>query len=82
MRVDTRLIKYIRADKAGGLNACYNLLSKTRKKYVRYLVARYGYPVRIAVQRAYIFGFDAWPYDYRAGHIEHETMAREYFGKW
>lgn len=49
----------------GGLQRAWALLSKPRKRYARYLVERYAYPVRIALQTAYINGFDRWPYDYR-----------------
>ena len=58
----------------------FSLLSKKEKAYAAYLIRRYGYPVNIAIQRAYVFGFDAFPYDYRTNHATTETLAAADFG--
>ena len=63
-----------------GLSGVLVLLSKARKRYARYLVERYGYPVRLAIQHAYIFGFDAWPYDYRTDTCVREERSARSFG--
>lgn len=62
MRVTTKAAKLLRA---ANLNEQWNLLGKQRKKYAAYLVKRYAYPVAIAIQQSYLFGYDMWPYDYR-----------------
>ena len=62
------------------LGGVWELLSKARKRYARYLVERYGYPVRLAIQHAYVFGFDAWPYDYRADTCVREERSARSFG--
>lgn len=67
MKATTKATKYARAYVTGGLPATWQMLSKNQKSYARYLVRAYGYPVSIAIQRAYIFGYDVYPYDYRAG---------------
>ena len=68
MKTAAREVRFLKAlSGAHGLSESWKLLSKPRKRYARYLVERYGYPAVLATQRAYILGFDAWPYDYRAG---------------
>ena len=64
----------------GSLNEKWGLLCKWRKRYARYLVEKYAYPVNVAIERAYIFGFDSWAYDYRAGKPVRETRSRRSFG--
>lgn len=66
--------------KAGNLNGRWNLLTKRRKAYARYLVSAYGYPVRVAIQQVYIFGFQDWPYDYRNSECVKERMPASAFG--
>lgn len=58
----------------------FGLLDAKEKAYAAYLVKRYGYPVNIAIQRAYILGFDAHPYDYRTRRATTETMTATDFG--
>lgn len=77
MKTTTRAFKYL---KAGNLNNRWNMLSKVRKRYANYLVKQYGYPVVIAIQQAYIFGYDAWPYDYHSRECVHESCTRGSFG--
>lgn len=60
----TRMAKYLKAKTTADRWA---LLSKPRRRYARHLVEDYGYAVAIAIQTAYIFGYQAWQYDYRAG---------------
>lgn len=64
MRPETRAARLI---EAGTLPAQWQLLTTWRKAYASHLVSDYRTPVRIAIQRAYIFGFDAYAYDYRSG---------------
>ena len=79
---NNRLEKAARYIAAGNLNGTYRLLNPSEKKYTRYLVTRYAYPVKLAIQTAYIIGFDKWPYDYRAGVAVREDRARgEFWGR-
>lgn len=82
MKRETRLLRYGKAVNIGGINEAYKLLNKTRKNYARYLVETYGYPVNIAIQSAYVFGFDNYPYDYRSKCPTREKRTRESFGRW
>ena len=77
-----RIINYMQAENENGLPGAFALLDDTRKRYAKYLVARYRYPVRIALQTAYINGYDIWPYDYRTRGLVHEGTPREAFGIW
>lgn len=74
MKATTKATKYARAYVTGGLPATWQLLNKTQKSYTRYLVSRYGYPVSIAIQCAYIHGYSDWLYDYRAGCAVQEKL--------
>lgn len=56
------------------------LLSKSEKAYARYLVEHYGYPVREAMQQAYLTGFYPWSFDYRIGKSVRETRTASSFG--
>lgn len=49
-----------------GLSKRFNLLSKSEKRYCRYLVERYAWHVADAIESAYIFGFSPFVYDYRS----------------
>ena len=64
MRPETRAARYL---EAGSMPAQWALLSSPRRAYAAHLVRDYGTPVRIAIEHAYIFGFDPYAYDYRAG---------------
>lgn len=77
MKTITRASKYL---KAGNLNNRWNMLSKVRKRYAKYLVKNYGYPVMIAIQQSYILGYDTWHYDYRSRECVHESRTRGSFG--
>lgn len=79
---ESRAKKMMRYVKAKTLADKFNLLDETRKKYVRYLVSKYGYTVKIAIQQAYLFGFDVWPYDNRTKRPTRETIDASYFGEW
>lgn len=88
MKSTTRAFKYLAASigegglpqSAGSLTRTWSLLSKPRKRYASYLVRRYAYPVHMAIQRAYIFGFDHWPYDYRAKQCVRDDTNPKRFG--
>lgn len=76
MKTSTRMAKYM---KARNLVNRWGLLSKARKRYVSYLVKRYGYRVDIAIQVVYFFGFDAFPYDYHTSqNVEEQRTARSF----
>lgn len=77
MKTITRAEKYI---KAGNLNNQWALCSKARRAYAKHLVADYGWPVGLAVQHAYIHGYDSWAYDYRAGHAVKDERKASSFG--
>lgn len=88
MKTTTRAFKYLAArtgeeglpQSAGSLTRTWNLLSKPRKRYASYLVRRYAYPVNMAIQRAYIFGFDSWPYDHRVKRCVRDDTDPRRFG--
>lgn len=80
MKAITRTEKYMKALMDGRELGVWRLMSKARKKYARYLVENYGYSVHMAIQRAYIWGFDSWPYDYRNSCPVQETRTRASFG--
>ena len=80
MKGKDKMIEYMRAYRTGGINGTWSLLSKERKRYARYLVERYGYRVTLAIQRAYLFGFDRWPLDYRIGKCVREKRTADSFG--
>ena len=77
MKASTRALKYV---KAGNLVGRWRLLSKARKAYAKYLVERYGYTAHMAIQSAYIFGYDPYPYDHRARRCVMEEFEPEHFG--
>lgn len=78
----TRAAKLDAAFRSGGLSAAYGMLDQTQKNYTRHLVARYGYQVRAAIERAYVHGYDAWPYDHHMRAAVRETAQPEDFGPW
>lgn len=65
MKPITGTMRYVRAMQAGGLSAAWEGLSRPRKTYAAQLVEFFGWPVRVAVQHAYAFPYDEWPYNYR-----------------
>lgn len=76
----THIDKMLNLCRQKSLAERFSLLNAEEKKYVSYLIKRYGYPVNIAIQRAYVFGFDAFPYDYRTGRATTETLTAANFG--
>ena len=80
MRTHTRVLKYGKALRDGGLPAVWGIMSKPRRRYAAHLVREYGYPVRQALSRAYVFGFDAFPYDFRSGRACEERLTAKSFG--
>lgn len=52
----------------------------TRKRYARHLVEVYGWDCRMAIQRAYIFGYDSIPYSYKEKRPILETRTKKSFG--
>lgn len=74
----SRAKRYVEAN---DLNERWGLLCKWRKRYARYLVRKYGYTVHMAVQRAFIFGYDPWPYDYREMRCVMEETPRSRFDR-
>lgn len=77
MKRSTREIKFMQART---LKNQWALLSKPRRKYAHYLVDRYAYPVRFAIETAYVFGFVSFPYDYRAKRATTESRTAKSFG--
>lgn len=76
MKAVDRASKYIGAK---DLADRWGLLCKWEKRYVKHLVKTYGYPVSIAIQHAFIFGWDKFPYDYRSGKPVVETTPKKRF---
>lgn len=76
MKRSTREIKFMQART---LKNQWALLSKPRRQYAHYLVDRYAYPVRFAIEYAYIWGYDPYPYDHRAKTATIETDAPKSF---
>lgn len=66
--------------KAGTLVRCWGLLNKAQKRYARHLVSKYAYPVQMAIQRVYIFGYDPRPFDYRKQECVTEDVPASAFG--
>lgn len=64
----------------GSLVKEWEIMSSAERSYARYLVKRYAYTAKMAIQRAFIFGFDARPYDYRNDTITRETASAAVFG--
>lgn len=76
----THIDKTLKLCRKKSLAKRFSLLNAKEKGYASYLVRRYGYPVSIAIQRAYVFGFDAFPYDYRTGRATTEALTAADFG--
>lgn len=51
-----------------------------RKRCARHLVEVYGCDARMAIQRAYIFGYDFMPYSYKEKRPIMETRTKKCFG--
>ena len=85
MKTITRTGKYLHAIVEGRkdgteLVRTWELCSKPRKRYARHLVEVYGWNVRGAIQRAYIFGYDFMPYSYKEKRPIMETRTKKSFG--
>lgn len=85
MKTITRTGKYLHAIAEGRkdgteLVRTWGLCSKPRKRYARHLVEVYGWDVRGAIQRAYIFGYDFMPYSYKEKRPIMETRTKKSFG--
>lgn len=85
MKTITRTGKYLHAVVEGRkdgteLLKTWELCSKARKCYARHLVEVYGWNVRGAIQRAYIFGYDFMPYSYKENRPIIETRTKKSFG--
>lgn len=77
MKNITRTGKYL---KARTLVNQWALCSKARKAYAKHLVTDYGWPVKMAVQHAYIFGYDKWTFDYRSNCAVVDSRSASSFG--
>lgn len=77
MKTITRAERYVRA---GNINNQWALCSKARKAYARHLVADYGWPVGLAIQHAYIHGYDQWTFDYHEGRTVRDGRKASSFG--
>lgn len=62
------------------VNRVWNRMLDNEKRYARYLVERYGYTVKMAIQTSFVHGFNAWPYDYRLGKVVREERTSDSFG--
>lgn len=71
-----KMARYLSAE---SLAERWSLLNEHQRIYAYYLVSRYGWRVKLAVQRAYIHGYTNWPYDYKMGHPVREPRSREFF---
>lgn len=78
MKTMTAAERYL---KAGNLQERWDLLCAWRKRYAAHLVREYGYPVHLAIQQSYLFGYDKWPYDYRSKCGTTETVPRSRFDR-
>ena len=67
-------------DEGGALAACWALCGEADRRYARHLVERYGYDAKLAVQVAYINGYDPHSFDYRVGRAVAEERGPESFG--
>ena len=67
---------YARALREGGLPVAYAGLGKARRRYVHDLVKLLGWPCRLAIQRAYVWPYHPWPYDFRTHCYIHVTVNR------
>lgn len=76
MKISTRALKYVQAMQAGGLPKAWEGLSRPRKAYAAQLVEFFGWPVRMAVQHAYIFPYSECPYNYRTREYVHVSCNR------
>lgn len=80
MKETTKATKFIEAKANGGLVKTWGLMSRPQKAYARHLASDFGYPVDLAIQQSYIFGYDTFQYDYRKGEPVQETLPRSSFG--
>lgn len=75
-----RITRGIKMVKAKTLDDKWALLSRADKRYASHLVRDLGWPVRIAIEHAYIIGFDCWTYDFRLRKSVRETCKASRFG--
>lgn len=71
-----KMARYLSAE---SLFERWSLLSEDQRIYAYYLVYRYGWKVKLAIQRAYLHGYTSWPYNYKLGHVVSEPRPREFF---
>lgn len=64
----------------GNINKVWVHMCEGERNYARYLVERYGYTVKLAIQRAFTHGFDEYPFDYRSNRAVCEERTMESFG--
>lgn len=77
MKVSTRLGRYVHART---LPEKWALMSKARKRYAEHLVRDYGYPVVVAIQQSYIFGYSVMQVNMRTGQHVNEIHPPRYYG--
>lgn len=71
-----KIARYFSAD---NLASRWDLLNENQRIYAYYLVHRYGWRVKMAMEWAYLHGYDNWPYNYKLGHPVREPRSREFF---
>lgn len=76
MKPITGTMRYVQAMQEGGLPVAWEGLSNPRKSYAAQLVEFFGWPVRTAIQHAYAFPYDEWPYNYRTHECVHMACNR------
>jgi hypothetical protein len=76
MNFTTKASKYL---KSKDLNEKWGLLCKWRRRYASHLVRDFGYSVEVAIQQAYLFGYQPWQYDHRSGRPVMETVPKSRF---
>lgn len=71
--------KYMEAYKEGGDAAVRDLMDDEQLRYAEYLMTAHGWDEYMALQRAYIWGYDPQPYDYSVRGPVDETEPRSAF---
>lgn len=79
MSTESIFDKMARYLSAKNLAERWSLLNEDQRIYAYYLVFRYKWRVKLAVQRAYLNGYTSWPYNYKLGHVVSEPRSREFF---
>ena len=85
MKTITRTGKYLHAIAEGRKDGSELVLAwapcaNPRKRFARLLGEVYGRDTRMAIQRAYIFGYDSIPYSYKEKRPIMETRTKKSFG--